>query len=128
VAQEAFVRALVRWRALDDPVAYLFTTAFRHQRRRRARTSRGRDLERLSEAKVAVAIDDTVVMRHAVRDVLDRLTRRQRECAVLSLYLGFTTEEVADLLGVRPSTVRVHLHAARTSLASMGAAIESGRH
>jgi RNA polymerase sigma-70 factor (ECF subfamily) len=64
-------------------------------------------------------MEDAVVARQAVESVLGRLTRRQRECAVLSLYLGFTTEEVADLLHIRPSTVRVHLHAARASLSAL---------
>jgi RNA polymerase sigma-70 factor (ECF subfamily) len=130
VAQEAFVRLLVRWRSVDDPAAYLYRTAFRHQRRRRIRASRGRDLEQQAAPPAATTtMEDAVVARQAVESVLDRLTRRQRECAVLSLYLGFTTEEVADLLHIRASTVRVHLHAARTYLSALTSQeLAAGKH
>jgi RNA polymerase sigma factor (sigma-70 family) len=128
VAQEAFVRVLVRWRGLHDPAAYLYTAAFRHQRRRRTRISRGRDLERQLAERTSTTTEDTVVTRQTVAEALGHLTSRQRACAVLSLYLGFTTEEVADLLRIRASTVRVHLHVARTSLLSIAATAQMERY
>jgi DNA-directed RNA polymerase specialized sigma24 family protein len=39
---------------------------------------------------------------------------------VVLFYLhDLTTEEVADVLGCRPATARVHLHHARTALAKL---------
>jgi RNA polymerase sigma-70 factor (ECF subfamily) len=116
IAQEAFVRVLARWRTIVDPAAYLFRTAFRLHGRHRRRTARGRSMEEASLREGLPALEDTVVRRRAVDDALARLTRRQRECAVLYFFIGFSTDEVADLLRIRPATVRVHLHDARQAL------------
>jgi DNA-directed RNA polymerase specialized sigma24 family protein len=81
------------------------------------------------EGRASPATEELVLARDAVEDALAHPSRRQRECAVLALYLGFATDEVADLVRVRPSTVRVHLHAARTALSSVAAAeVRAGEH
>jgi RNA polymerase sigma factor (sigma-70 family) len=116
IAQEAFVRVLARWRSIADPAAYLFRTAFRLHGRHRRRTSRGRSMEEASLREGLSTVEDMVLRRRAVDEALARLTRRQRECAVLYFFIGFSTDEVADLLRVRPATVRVHLHDARRAL------------
>lgn len=118
VAQEAFVRVLVRWRSISDPAAYVFRTAFRLYGRGRARAARGRHLIEQSVLTAVATTEETVLRRHAVEEVLDRLSRRQRECAVLAFYIGCSTEEVAAHLGIRPATVRVHLHDARAVLST----------
>jgi DNA-directed RNA polymerase specialized sigma24 family protein len=41
---------------------------------------------------------------------------RQRQCVVLRDWAGFETREVARMLRMRESTVRVHLARARASL------------
>jgi RNA polymerase sigma factor (sigma-70 family) len=116
IAQEAFVRVLARWRSIADPAAYLYRTAFRLHGRHRRRTARGRSMEASSFREGLPTVEDTVLRRRAVVEALARLTRRQRECAVLYFFIGFSTEEVANLLRVRPATVRVHLHDARQVL------------
>ncbi len=120
LAQEAFVRVLVRWRSIADPAAYLFRTAFRLQGRLRSRAARARRTTEASLPAQAASTEEVVLRRRAVADALAHLTLRQRQCAVLALFLGYPTDDVADLLRIRPATVRVHLHAARAALLSSG--------
>src|SRR2546430_2710301 len=54
--------------------------------------------------------------RPAVGRALAPLTPRQRAAVVLTDVLGFTSEEAAEALGVRPATVRVLAARARTRL------------
>jgi len=44
------------------------------------------------------------------------LTRRQRLALVLTEYLGYSSEESAGLMGVKPATVRVLSHQGRQAL------------
>jgi RNA polymerase sigma factor (sigma-70 family) len=118
VAQEAFVRVLVRWRSVSDPAAYVFRTAFRLHARQRHRAALGALLIRRQRPTDAPPPDDAVVRRAEVDEVLAQLTQRQRACAVLRFYAGFSTDEVANLLRISPATVRVHLHAARAAVSS----------
>lgn len=118
LAQEAFVRTLLRWDRVHDPAAYAFRTGFRllvRTRRRTALTGRNRPAFRRADEPPC---EDAVQHRSAVDDALARLTPRQRECAVLHHYLGRPTDEVASILGIRAATVRVHLHEARRTLAA----------
>jgi RNA polymerase sigma factor (sigma-70 family) len=47
---------------------------------------------------------------------LQRITPRQRAVVILQLYGGFTTAEVATLLGMAQPTVRVHFSQGRKRL------------
>jgi len=47
---------------------------------------------------------------------LRELSVRQRQAVVLRDWAGFETSEVASMLGVRESTVRVHLARGRQAL------------
>jgi RNA polymerase sigma factor (sigma-70 family) len=118
VAQEAFVQVLVRWAAVSDPAAYLFRTAFRLSARRRRRSDLGRRLEARASVTRNYDAEPSALDRAHVVDVLSSLTRRQAECAVLRWYVGYSTDEVARTLRIRPATVRVHLHDARAELRS----------
>lgn len=48
---------------------------------------------------------------------IQRLPARQCACVVLHHLAGWPAAEVAEALGCREATVRVHLHRARVSLA-----------
>lgn len=113
LAQEAFTRLLVHWPRVgrgSNPAGYAYRTAFRLLRRAARRRPQ------LGPAGAVMSAEDHVVLRSAVVETLAALSRRQRECAVLVLYVGCSTEEAAAILGIRAGTVRVHLHAARTAL------------
>jgi RNA polymerase sigma-70 factor (ECF subfamily) len=54
-----------------------------------------------------------VEMRQEAMRVLTRLPREQQEVLLLHAVEGFTGEEIAQILGVRPKTVWTRLHRAR---------------
>lgn len=119
LAQEAFVRTLLRWTKVHDPAAYAFRVGFRllSRWRRRASIASRANLANLASRRMeSPPADDAVLHRSAVDAALAQLSTRQRECAVLHHYLGCSTEEVGRILGIRASTVRVHLHEARRAL------------
>ena len=47
-----------------------------------------------------------------------RLPRRQAQCIALHYLEDRSPDDIAGILGIAPSTVRVHLHAARVALAA----------
>lgn len=121
LAQDAFVSAYRHWDRVggyDDPGAWvrrvvvnLATSALR----RRSREVRA--LTRLAsrrEPEQAALVGDDDEFWRAVR----ALPRRQAQCVALRYLDDRSTEEVAVILGIAVPTVRVHLHAARTALAS----------
>lgn len=52
-----------------------------------------------------------------VLDALGTLDRNHRAPVVLFYFEGLSEAEVADVLGIRPSTVKARLHTARRRLA-----------
>lgn len=116
VMQEAFVRIYERWdrvRALQDPVGYLYRTAFNvfRKRSRRAALAVRRSLGLASVTDEFAAAE----ARHLVSQAMARLSPRQRAALVLTELLGYGSEDAGRLLGIRPSTVR--------ALASQGRAV-----
>jgi RNA polymerase sigma-70 factor (ECF subfamily) len=53
---------------------------------------------------------------HRVLDAVSGLPRRQRETLVLRARGGLSHKEIADILGIRPGVVKLHLVHARKSL------------
>jgi RNA polymerase sigma-70 factor (ECF subfamily) len=120
--QDAFLKVWERWRhvrSLDDPTGYLYRTAMNLYRKRLRRAA--------------------VVFRHAIRprpprDHLDEvesrdmvlralatLSPRQRMSLVLIDLLGYPSEKAGQLMGVKPTTVRVLVSQGRSALRnSMG--------
>jgi len=85
--------------------------------------SRSRYRRFLLSAKRAITTDDipedpypAADIRDAVRRALRRLTPRQRAALVVSELLDLGNERTAELLGVRPSTVRNLVAKARDTL------------
>ena len=104
---EAFARAIAYDGHLHDPIAWIYTVAFRL-----ALDELRRDRKR------AVAIE-TSVMPPEVSDVvgaLRQLTPNQRAAIVLRYVLDLDVDEVAHRMGVATATVRVHLFRARRRL------------
>ena len=117
LTQEAFVRVLERWErisTMENPRAYLFQTAMNA-----FRTSYGRAVLAVKRTMNAPPADDSiweVDERDAAVRALASLSPRQRASVVLTDMLGFGSDEAAHMLGIRASTLRVHLSRAHAAL------------
>ncbi len=118
--QEAFLKVWEHWDRVQDhpdPRAYLYRTAFnlhRNRLRRAVRAARRLVVPASSEDAFA-----GIVQRETLVRALRGLTPRQRAAVVLTELLDMSSQEAADVLGIRPSTVR--------ALASQGrAALKAG--
>jgi RNA polymerase sigma-70 factor, ECF subfamily len=119
--QTAFCKVWERWDRvshLDDPVGYLFKTAFNTQRSaaRRALRSARKLIERTPEAIPPPEPGDIAATRDRAARVLEALTQRQRQAVVLTALLGFSRAEAAQIMGIQPATVRVLVSQARSAL------------
>ena len=121
IAQDAFTKLFERWEivgGMEDPAGYLHRTAmnlFRNEYRRAKRSLKRAVLARSEQDDVFAAVED----RDAVSQVLAQLTERQRAALVLTEGLGYSGQEAAELLGIRPSTVYALTHQARTALSNL---------
>jgi RNA polymerase sigma-70 factor (ECF subfamily) len=108
LAQEAFVRAYERWRAVSHhphPEAWLFRVvanlAVSQLRRERLRSRWKR-----AWGSAAAAAPPHEVTEPAVLSALKDLTDAQRTVVVLRYYADLSVDQVAEALGKRPGTVR----------------------
>ncbi|MCB0972301.1 MAG: SigE family RNA polymerase sigma factor [Acidimicrobiales bacterium] len=108
LTQDAFVRVHARMDGLDEPAAYLRTVLVNLCRDAGRRRSR---FQCLPEAR-ARTVDAPHVPADAtaVWQALHGLPDRQRTALVLRYYLDRPTDEIAEVLGVRPATVRSLVH------------------
>jgi RNA polymerase sigma factor (sigma-70 family) len=117
VAAEAFARLWSHWDQIEDrdhAGGYVFKTAMRLCRRRNVVARK--QVAQASPDRPSVDDVGRVVERRDVFASLARLPVRQRQCVVLRDWAGFATEEVAAMLGLRSSTVRVHVSRGRRAL------------
>jgi RNA polymerase sigma-70 factor (ECF subfamily) len=115
LAQEAFARALVRWRRVRrgaNPPGYVYRTGFRLLARRRAPSSELTD----SATPAGPGPEGEATTRVAVAAVLAAMPPRRRQCATLCLVVGLSVHEAAEALGIADGTVRKHLDEARAAL------------
>ena len=115
--QDAFLKLWERWdriHVIDDPVAYLFRVAMNgfRMRARRARVA----ARRVVHLEAARDPFDDIVLRHDVRRMLLGLPPRQRAALVLTEIFEYSSEQAAQILGVRPTTVRVLASQGRAAL------------
>jgi RNA polymerase sigma factor (sigma-70 family) len=117
VVQDAFVRLWERWGELghvDDLTAYLFRTAMNgfRMRLRRAKVA--------ARHAVSPSVDPDafyeIELREDTRRLLASLPLQQRAALVLTEIFGYDSALAAEILGVRPSTIRVWAHRGRTTL------------
>ena len=117
VVQDSFLAVWERWdrvRGMERPAGYLYRTAmnrFRSRRRHLACAAR-RALPFTSTEDPYEAVD----LRDEVVRALRALTPHQRAALVLTELLDCRSDEAANLLGVRPSTIRNLAAQARASL------------
>lgn len=130
LAQDAFVSALRRWDQVstyDDPgawvrrvVANLATSSWRR---------RGREARALARFGARPQPDARITLEDpAFWSALRGLPRRQAQCLALRYFEDRSMTDIADVLGISESTVRVHLHAGRRALAArLGELLEEGQ-
>ncbi|MDP9300513.1 MAG: RNA polymerase sigma factor [Actinomycetota bacterium] len=117
LTQDAFVRVLEHWERvveMEDPRAYLYRTAmnaFRSRYRRTVLAAR----RTFGATPPDDATADVDALDAAVR-VLAPLSPRQRAAVVLIDLLGYPSKEAARMLGIRASTVRMHVSRAHAAL------------
>lgn len=105
LVQEAFVKVHRNWDRADVPVAYLRTAVVNLCRswHRRRFLERERRPELAPREHEELAADE-------MWDVLAALRPRQRAALVLKFYEGLPEAEIAEVLGVRPGTVKSLVH------------------
>jgi len=117
-AQEAFARALRRWRKvreMDRPDGWVYVVAMNQLRDHWRRSERRR--ERAPELGDG-ATDNThaVATRLSVRDAIATLPARQRQAVVLRYLADLSLADVADAMGCATGTVKATLHQAMQSM------------
>lgn len=120
VVQEALLRAWKSLHALRDDAAakpWLLTIVRRENarffERKRLETV---DIDGLTPAQSAMVVagDDSEV--RFVREAIFRLDDDYREPLVLQVLMGHSTQEIADLMGLKQGAVLTRLHRARLKL------------
>jgi RNA polymerase sigma factor (sigma-70 family) len=117
ILQDAFLTVWERWErvaAMEEPVGFLYRTAMNlfRKRLRRAAVAVRKAVHLLPRGD---ELADVEMRDEAVR-LLERLTPRERAAIVVTAYLGYSSEEAGELLGIRATTVRVLTNRARASL------------
>lgn len=115
LAQEAFARTYERWdrvREMGSPAGYVYRAALNVHRSRLRRAGVAMRHRRTGGS----SSDAEPGLRHEIREMLASLPRAQLEALMLVEWLGYTAEEAAQILGVRPSSVRGRLLRARRAL------------
>lgn len=110
VVQDAFARIELRWAKLDNPEGYLHRVVVNRSNdmlRRRRIEQRFRVLRR--DESVELQADE-------LGDALAALSPKRRTAVVLRYYAGLREREIAEVMGVRPGTVKSMLHRALAQL------------
>ncbi len=121
LTQEAFLKAHLNLRKLDDPARFApwlyriaHNEAYSMFRKRRPET----DVDAIEpeSTETGITVGGTSVfpmeLTLAVAGALDRLSPDQREAVVLKIYQGFKFEEMAEILSCPVSTVKSRLYTA----------------
>jgi RNA polymerase sigma-70 factor, ECF subfamily len=117
IAQETMTRVLERWDrvgAMDSPAGYAYRTALNLQRKRirRLAVRAKRRFASVPVADIGAAASD----RHDVHRALQQLPDGLRAALILVDWLDMDIEEAGRVLEIKPASVRVRLHRARSAL------------
>ncbi|MGW2115354.1 RNA polymerase sigma factor [Streptomyces zhihengii] len=128
VVQDVFVTAVRKWDQLlaADNLNALFFTMLKHrvidQRRRRRRMALVEiSGDWLTEEQVSAEDPGLkgLEARLLLQTALGRLPERQRDALTLKYFLGLSSRQVADMMGVAEPTVSAHLKRGRERLARL---------
>jgi RNA polymerase sigma-70 factor (sigma-E family) len=103
LVHDAFARLYERWDRVDNPGGYLRTCVVNGCKDRLRRRS-------VEHRHPAAASEPAEMEADHLADVLAALPYRQRAAVVLRFYEDRSEADIADLLGVRPGTVKSLLH------------------
>jgi len=117
IAQETMTRVLERWDrvgVMDSPSGYAYRTALNLQRKRirRLAVRAKRRFASVPVADIGAAASDRHDIQRALRELPDGL----RAALILVDWLDMDTEEAGRVLDLKPASVRVRLHRARSAL------------
>ena len=120
VVQESLLRA---WKSLDalreDDAAkqWLLTIVRRENARYFERKNPDMvDIDELSPSQAAMIADTGEPDLDEVREAIYELDDDYREPLVLQVLMGYSTREIATLMGIKPGAVLTRLHRARLKL------------
>ncbi|MCG8460120.1 MAG: RNA polymerase sigma factor [Holophagales bacterium] len=119
LVQESFLRLLRKPALLGDREAarpYLYRIASNLRKDRWRATKRHQRLAPAAQAPGVESHAGRAQLSTDVEAVLDRLSERERALVWLAHVDGYRHEEIAHILGLRPSSIRVLLHRARNKL------------
>jgi RNA polymerase sigma-70 factor (sigma-E family) len=110
VVQDAFARVGLRWKRIRDPGGYLHRCVVNrsHDLLRRRRVEQRFSWSQRNESSELDADE--------LGDALATLPTKRRTAVVLRYYAGLSEKEIAEVLGVRPGTVKSMLHRAMAEL------------
>lgn len=97
--QDAFLRCAPRLPTLDHPAAYLRAAVVNECRSRIRKRSRDLSIHELNSAEFPHDLIET-------HDALSSLSYRKRAVVVLRYFVDLPDDQIAEILGCRPSTVR----------------------
>jgi RNA polymerase sigma factor (sigma-70 family) len=83
---------------------------------KRLRRSRREVVGSVAERPAGRDASSAALDRQEVFAALALISLRQRQAVVLRDWAGFETDDIAEMLGLKPSTVRVHLMRGREAL------------
>jgi len=120
VVQETMLRAFRSLDKLEDQTAvkpWLLTIARReHARVYERKRLETRDIDDLTQAEAALVATQGDSDVDDMRAAIFRLDDDYREPLVLQVLMGFSTEEIAQMMGLRQGAVLTRLHRARQKL------------
>lgn len=104
VVHDVFVAAYRKWERIDDPYGYLYRAVVNRSRsvlRRRAIESK--HMSEPSRTDLPPELDE-------VWNALSRIPAKRRTALVLRYYADLPVDGIAEIMGVRPATVRSLIH------------------
>jgi RNA polymerase sigma factor (sigma-70 family) len=120
--QEALIEAHAQWARvsiMERPLGWVLKVARRRLFQLRLGRQRVREVRLTVEDRATADIAETFVEEAAFWDAVRRLPPRQREIVSLRVGLHLKIGEIAELLGIKESTVRGNLARARARLRSL---------
>ena len=106
VVHDVFVAAYHKWEKIDDPHGYLYRAVVNRSRsvlRRRSTESKHASTTHTSTPDLAPGLDEVWI-------ALTNIPMKRRTALVLRFYADLSVETIAEIMGVRPATVRSLIH------------------